>query len=113
MSDLGQSNVAPLDSYASSSLRLKDHNSDQAIEWLEASQRRVVQEAAHTAGFAIDNVNVRETDQFSAKLAEIVFTSKLDRETRQSLLEVCENLKFTNLTYTLISEDEGGKLIFF
>ena len=80
---LGNSNKCPLDAYTTwLSIVLKDHKSAEAIALSRESYKNVVREEASQQGFDINNVEVREGEDYSSKPAHLVITNLIDGETK-------------------------------
>ena len=74
----------------------------------------MVREEASQQGFDINNVEVREGENYSCKLAHLVITNTIDAETKSELLTALEQIKFTQLDLKVINLSRKGKgLAFF
>ena len=60
------------------------------IPWFVQS---VVREEASQQGFDINNVEVREGEDYSCKQAHLVITNTIDAETKSELLTALEQIK--------------------
>ena len=81
------------------------------IPWFVQS---VVRKEASQQGFDINNVEVREGEDYFCKPAHLVITNTIDAETKSELLTALEQIKFTQLDLTVINLSGKGKgLAFF
>ena len=88
---LGNSNKSSLDACASwLTIALKDHNSVEVIPLSHGSYKPVVREDASQQGFDINNVEVREGEDYSSKPAHFVITNAINAETKSELLTALE-----------------------
>ena len=78
------------------------------------SYKSVVREEASQQGFDINNVEVREGEDYSCKPAHLVITNTIDAETKSELLTALEQINFTQLDLKVINLSGKGKgLAFF
>ena len=74
----------------------------------------MVREEASQQGFDINNVEVREGEDYSCKPAHLVITNTINAETKSELLAALELIKFRQLDLKVINlsgKDKG--LVFF
>ena len=64
------------------SIVLKDHKSAEATALSRESYKNVVREEASQQGFDINNVEVREGEDYSSKPAHLVIANLIDGETK-------------------------------
>ena len=88
---------------------LKDHKSAQSYTLSRESYQHVIKEAAAQRGFTVENVRVREGDDFSCKPAQLIITNTIDVETKEELLIALEKIKFTGLDLKVINPSGDGK----
>ena len=78
------------------------------------SYKSVVREEASQQGFDINNVEVREGEDYFCKSAHLVITNTIDAETKSELLTALEQINFTQLDLKVINLSGKGKgLAFF
>ena len=88
---LGNSNKSSLDACASwLTTVLKDHNSVEATALSRGSYKDMNREEASQQGFDINNVEVREVEDYSSKPAHFVITNTINAETKSKLLRALE-----------------------
>ena len=88
---LGNSNKSSVDACASwLTIVLKDHSSAEVIALSHGSYKAVVREEASQQGFDINNVEVREVEDYSSKPAHFVITNTINAETKSKLLRALE-----------------------
>ena len=111
----GNSNKCCLDVYATwLSIVLKDHKSAEAIALSRESYKNIVREEASLPDFDINNVEVREGEDYPCKPAHLVITNVIDAETKSELLTAPEQIKFTQLDLKVINLSGKSKgLAFF
>ena len=69
----------------------------------------MVREEASQQGFDINNVEVREGEDYSCKPAHLVITNTIDAETKSELLTAFEQIKLTQLDLKVINLSGKGK----
>ena len=88
---LGNSNKSSFDACASwLTIVLKDHSSAEVIALSHGSYKAVVREEASQQGFDINNVEVREVEDYSSKPAHFVITNTINAERKSELLAALE-----------------------
>ena len=88
---LGNSNKSSFDACASwLTIVLKGHSSAEVIALSHGSYKAVVREEASQQGFDINNVEVREVEDYSSKPAHFVITNTINAETKSKLLTALE-----------------------
>ena len=69
---------------------LKDHNSVEATALSRGSYKDMNREEASQQVFDINNVEVREVEDYSSKPAHFVITNTINAETKSELLTALE-----------------------
>ena len=111
---LSNSNKCSVDAYATQlSIVLKDHKSAEAIALSPESYKRKVREEASQQGFDINDVEVKEGEEYSCKPAHLVVTNIIDFETKSEILTALEQIKFTQLDLKGINLNEKSKSLKF
>ena len=88
---LGNSNKSSLDACASwLTTVLKDHNSVEATALSHGSYKDMNREEASQQGFDINDVEVREVEDYSSKPAHFVITNTINAERKSELLAALE-----------------------
>ena len=88
---LGNSNKSSLDACASwLATVLKDHNSVEATALSRGSYKDMNREEASQQGFDINDVEVREVEDYSSKPAHFVITNTINAERKSELLAALE-----------------------
>ena len=81
---------------------LKDHKSAEVLALSRESYKNVDREEACQQGFDINNVEVREGEDYSCKAAHLLITNVIDAETKSELLTAPVQIKFTQLDLKVI-----------
>ena len=105
-----KSNNNEEDSYAASLfITLKDHKCE------EASQSRMVRDAASSQGYKVDYVPIKEGQKYSTKPVQLYVTSRCDFSICQEIKEGIDKLKFRGLELKVINNCIKGnfKVIYF
>ena len=92
---------------------MKDHKSAEAIALSPESYKRKVREEASQQGFDINDVEVKEGEEYSCKPAHLVVTNTIDFETKSEILTALEQIKFTQLDLKGINLNEKSKSLKF
>ena len=88
---LGNSNKSSFDACASwLTTVLKDHNSVEATALSRGSYKDMNREEASQQGFDINDVEVREVEDYSSKPAHFVITNTINAERKSELLAALE-----------------------
>ena len=88
---LGNSKKSSFDACASwLTTVLKDHNSVETIPLSRGSYKDMNREDVSQQGFDINNVEVREGEDYSSKPAHFVITNAINAETKSELLTALE-----------------------
>ena len=88
---LGNSNKSSFDACASwLTTVLKDHNSVEATALSRGSYKDMNSKEASQQVFDINNVEVREVEDYSSKPAHFVITNTINAETKSKLLTALE-----------------------
>ena len=88
---LGNSNKSSFDACASwLTTVLKDHNSVEATALSRGSYKDMNSKEASQQVFDINNVEVREVEDYSSKPAHFVITNTINAETKSELLTALE-----------------------
>lgn len=87
---------------------MKHHNCSEAQRIARKSHKIAIKDAAKSQGYDIENVSIKEGENYSCKPVQLILTERLDVCVCQEILDGLKKMSFANLDLKVINKAKKG-----